>query len=156
LNKITKKVIAMEIESKDHQDVAEPDQMASGLAGTGHEYQNKNGTTGKHKGNSSQRRSKNSDEFFSSSRLPGTFQTGKTKREIIGLGVLYNGTTNPAMIPDNTNSPGTDSCSDPPESAGDLTFYLYERQERIADRLNKKIERLNHRLTKIEERGRME
>ena len=165
----------MEIESTNHQDVAEPDQIASGMAGTGHEYQNKNGTTVKQEGNSSQRRSKNSDEFFfssrflhtsqksknsdeffSSSRLPGTFQTGKTKREIIGLGVLYNGMTNPAIIPDNTNSPGTDSCSDPPESAGDLIFYLYERQERIADRLNKKIERLGRRLTTIEERGRME
>ena len=163
----------MEIESTNHQDVAEPDQIASGMAGTGHEYQNKNGTTVKQEGNSSQRRSKNSDEFFfssrflhtsqksknsdeffSSSRLPGTFQTGKTKREIIGLGVLYNGMTNPAIIPDNTNSPGTDSCSDPPESAGDLIFYLYERQERIADRLNKKIERLDRRLTTIEERGR--
>jgi hypothetical protein len=37
LNKITKKVIAMEIESTNHQDVAEPDQMASGVAGTGQE-----------------------------------------------------------------------------------------------------------------------
>jgi hypothetical protein len=81
-------------------------------------------------------------------------QTGKTKREIIGLGVLYNRTTNPAKIPDNANSPGTDSCSDPPESAGDLIFNLYERQERLADRLNKKIARLDRRLTKIEERGR--
>ena len=153
--------------------MADPDQIASGMAGTGHEYQNKNGITGKSEGNSSQRISKNSVEFFSSSgslrpsqtskssveffsssRFPGTFQTGKTKREIIGLGVLYNGTTNPAKIPDNPNSPGTDSCSDPPESAGDLIFCLYERQERVADRLNRKIERLGRRLTKIEERGR--
>jgi len=144
----------MEIELTNHQDVADPDQIASGVAGTGHEYQNKNGITGKQGRNSSQRKSKNSDEFFSSSRLAGTFQTGKTKREIIGCGVLANGTTNPAMIPDNTNSPGTDSCSDHSESAGDLIFYLYERQERIADRLNKKIERLDRRLTKFEERRR--
>jgi chaperonin cofactor prefoldin len=38
------------------------------------------------------------------------------------------------------------------EKAGDLLFTLYERQERIADRLNRKIERLEKRLTKIEER----
>jgi hypothetical protein len=31
------KVIDMEIESNDHQDVAEPDQVASGTAGTGQE-----------------------------------------------------------------------------------------------------------------------
>ena len=163
----------MEIELTNHQDVADPDQMASGVAGTGHEYQNKNGITGKSEGNSSQRISKNSveffsssgslrpsqtskssDELFSSSKYSGTFQTGKTKREIIGLGVLYNGTTNPAKIPDNANFPETDSSSDPPESAGDLIFNLYERQERLADRLNKKIERLDRRLTTIEERGR--
>ena len=163
----------MEIELTNHQDVAEPDQIASGMAGTGHEYQNKNGITGKQERNSSQRiskssvevfsssgslrpsqTSKSSDELFSSSKYSGTFQTGKTKREIIGLGVLYNGTTNPAKIPDNANFPETDSSSDPPESAGDLIFNLYERQERIADRLNKKIARLDRRLTTIEERGR--
>jgi hypothetical protein len=115
--------------------VADPDQMASGVAGTGHEYQNKNGITGKQEKNNSLR-------------------SGKTKREIIGVGVLYNGTTNPAKIPDSANAPGTDSSSYPPESAGDLIFYLYERQERIADRLNKKIERLDRRLTKFEERRR--
>jgi len=144
----------MEIESNGHQDVAAPYQMTSGMAGTGQEYQNKKGITGKQERNSSQGRSKNSEEFFSSSRLLGTFQTGKTKREIIGLGVLYNGTTNSAMIPDNANFPGTDSCSDHPESSGNLIFYAYERQERIADRLNKKIERLDRRLTKFEERRR--
>ena len=163
----------MENESTNHQDVADPDQMASGVAGTGHEYPNKNGITGKHEGNSSQRRSKNSDEFFSSSRftgtfqtsknsdeffsssrLSGTFQTGKTKREIIGLGVLYNGPMNAGKIPDTGHSAGKYVPEDPPESAGDLIFCLYERQERIADRLNKKIARLDRRLTKIEERGR--
>ena len=183
----------MEIELTNHQDVADPDQIASGVAGTGHEYQNRNGITGKQLGNDTpHNNSKNSDEFFSSSgslrpsqtskssdeffsssgslrpsqtskssdeflsflRFPEIAQTAKRNLEIIGLGVLYNGTTNPAKIPDNVNSPGTDSCSDPPESAGDLIFCLYERQERVADRLNRKIERLGRRLTKIEERGR--
>ena len=173
MNKNKGKVIDMEIELTNHQDVADPDQIASGMAGTGHEYQNKNGITGKSEGNSSQRISKNSVEFFSSSgslrpsqtskssveffsssRFPGTFQTGKTKREIIGLGVLYNGPMNAGKIPDTGHSAGKYVPEDPPESAGDLIFCLYERQERIADRLNKKIARLDRRLTKIEERGR--
>jgi len=125
----------MEIELTNHQDVADPDQMASGMAGTGHEYQNKNGITGRSEGNNSLR-------------------LGKTKREIIGLGVLYNGTTNAVRIADTTHCTGKGSAEDPQEGNGDLFFSLYERQERIAGRLNKKIERLGRRLTKIEERGR--
>ena len=165
----------MEIELTNHQDVADPDQMASGVAGTGHEYQNKNGITGKSEGNSSQRISKNSveffsssgslrpsqtskssDEFFSSSGFFGTPQNGRRNREIIGLGVLFNGPMNAGRIPDIGNSAGKYVPEDPPESAGDLIFSFYERQERIADRLNKKIARLDRRLTTIEERRRTE
>jgi len=120
-----------------HQDVADPDQIASGVAGTGHEYQNKNEITGKPEGNNSLR-------------------SGKTKREIIGLGVLYNGPMNAGKIPDTAHSAGKYVPEDPPEGHGDLIFSLYERQERIADRLNKKIARLDRRLTKIEKRGRYE
>jgi hypothetical protein len=40
------------------------------------------------------------------------------------------------------------------EIPGSLAFYLYDRDERIADRLNKKIERLSRRLAMVEERGR--
>jgi hypothetical protein len=73
------------------------------------------------------------------------------KREIISLGVLYNGPMNAGKIPDTTGYSGNESASDNPESPGDLIFSLYERQERIADRLNKKIQRLDRRLTKFEE-----
>jgi hypothetical protein len=38
-----------------------------------------------------------------------------------------------------------------PQGSGDLIFCLFDRQDRIADRLNKKIERLSHRLTALEE-----
>lgn len=41
-----------------------------------------------------------------------------------------------------------------PESGGDQVFTCAERQDRIYDRMNKKIERLDHRLTELEERGR--
>jgi hypothetical protein len=37
---------------------------------------------------------------------------------------------------------------------GNLLFYLYDRQDRISDRLNKKIGRLEQRITGLEERGR--
>jgi len=41
-----------------------------------------------------------------------------------------------------------------PESVGDQIFTRAERQDRIYERMNKKIERLNHRLTELEEQGR--
>jgi len=127
----------MEIELTNHQDVADPDQMASGMAGTGHEYQNKNGITGKSEGNSFR-------------------QDSKRNRVIIGLGVLFNGPMNAGRIPDTSHSTGIDSAEDPQESCADRIFSCYERQERIADRLNKKIARLGRRLTTIEERRRTE
>ena len=37
-----------------------------------------------------------------------------------------------------------------PESSGDQVFCLAERQDRQYERLNKKIERLDHRLTELE------
>ena len=147
----------MEIELTNHQDVAEPDLFASGMAGTGQENRNKTGITGKLLGNDTpHNNSKNSDGFFSSSRFPGTFQTGKTKREIIGLGVLYNGPMNAGKIPDTSHCTGIDPAEDPQESCADRIFSCYERQERVADRLNKKISRLDRRLTIIEERRRTE
>jgi hypothetical protein len=41
-----------------------------------------------------------------------------------------------------------------PEKYGDLVFRLFDRQDRIADRIAKKIERLERRLTVPGERGR--
>jgi len=41
-----------------------------------------------------------------------------------------------------------------PESVADQIFTFAERQDRIYERMNKKIERLNHRLTELEEQGR--
>ena len=147
----------MEIESINHQDVAEPDQIASGMAGTGQENRNKKEISEKLLGNDTpHNNSKNSDEFFSSSGFSGTPQNGKRNRVIIGLGVLFNGPMNAGRIPDTSHCTGIDSAEDPPESCADRIFSCYERQERIADRLNKKIARLDRRLTKIEERRRAE
>ena len=40
------------------------------------------------------------------------------------------------------------------ECAGDLIISLAERQDRISVRLDRKIERLEHRITDLEKRGR--
>ena len=42
------------------------------------------------------------------------------------------------------------------ERTGNMIFVLTERQDRLYAQINKKIERLNHRLTILEERGRSE
>ena len=39
-------------------------------------------------------------------------------------------------------------------SPADMVFILADRQDRIAQRLNEKIERLDRRITEIEKRGR--
>lgn len=57
-------------------------------------------------------------------------------------------------IPDTKNYPDSDIETYAPEDYGELIFYLYDRQDRITARLNKKIKSLDRRLTKIEERGR--
>jgi hypothetical protein len=123
----------MEIESINHQDVAEPDQIASGMAGTGQENRNTTGITGKPEENRPQKNC-------------------RKNREIIGLGVMYNGPMHAGRIPDTSHSTGKESAEDPQERCGDRIFDCFERQERIADRLNKKIERLDRRLAKFEER----
>jgi hypothetical protein len=107
------------------------------MAGTGQENRNKTGITGKPDTNRPQKNC-------------------RKNREIISLGVLYNGPMNAGKIPDTTGYSGTESALENPESHGDLIFSCYERQERIADRLNKKIARLDRRLTKFEERRRAE
>ena len=38
--------------------------------------------------------------------------------------------------------------------SGEMALYLYDRQDRISERLLKKIGRLDHRLRVLEERGR--
>jgi hypothetical protein len=127
----------MEIELTNHQDVAEPDQIASGMAGTGQENRNKKEISEKPEGTRFR-------------------QGGRRNRVIIGLGVLFNGPMNAGRIPNTAHCTGINSAEDPQENCADRIFSCYERQERIADRLNKKIARLDRRLTTIEERRRTE
>ena len=134
--------MCMEIALINCQDVAEPDQSASGVAGTGQKNVRKTGIV--------------------EHGMEG--DVGKKNRIVLGMGVLCNGGTTPSApgaVPascpgagafrDSTplpEDPGTDPC----ERLGDLFFSCYERQERTYDRLNRKIRRLDRRLDTLEER----
>jgi len=121
----------MEVESTNHEDVAEPDQVVSGTAGTGQEHGIETGKLGKTE-------EKNSHVTHT--------------RVVTGMGVLYNGKIPPRTIQEATQDPV--ASPDVAESNGDLIFSLFDRQDRIRDRIQRKIDRLDQRLTKLEDRGR--
>jgi hypothetical protein len=117
----------MDIETTDHEDVAEPGQVVSGTAGTGQEHGIQTGSAG----------------------------TTETKnphsRVVIGLGVLYNGKILPPL---RDAAHGPVATREGAESTGDLVFSLFDRDDRIRDRLEKKIARLDRRIAKLEDRRR--
>jgi len=120
----------MVISGTNHEDVAEPDAMASGVAGTGQEPRNCAG--------------------------PATCGSGKTSKRrdciVIGLGILSPRREEGISLPEiPAPSPATLAGK---EGSTDLIFALYERDERIAERLERKISRLEKRLDQIEEKGR--
>jgi hypothetical protein len=125
----------MVISGTNHEDVAEPDAMASGAAGTGQEYRNSAG--------------------------PAACSGGKTPKRrdriVIGLGVLSPGRETETSLPE-TPAPSSaapaDDGAQKEEGSIDLIFALYERDERIAERLERKISRLEKRMDRIGERGR--
>lgn len=121
----------MEIELTNHEDVAEPDQVVSGTAGTGQ---------------------KHGIETRKSGKTEEKNPHATHERVVIGLGVLYNGKILPRTIPEAARDPVT--SPDVAESNGDLIFSLFERQDRIRDRIQKKIDRLSQRITKLEDRRR--
>lgn len=188
----------METELTNHQDVAEPDQVASGVAGTGlkndidtgiaeHTYSGDHGVVFSYGGYR---------KIFAPEKNPGgvgvspgpgqVFSTPKDlsgtdtehapafpetikkkNRIVIGMGVFSHGGIPPVVqdpapaTPDkgqNESVPGDSTLAaaapgpDMDKSPGDLVFSIYERQERIADRLNRKIGRLDRRLIRLEER----
>ncbi len=118
----------METSGTNHQDVAEPGGIASGRAGTGQEH----GRVGAGGGKKRERRD----------------------RIVIGLGVLDPGRGAPLPETPAPHPVTPDGNEVREESPGDLVFTLFERQEWIAERLDRKIERLARRLDRIEKRGR--
>jgi len=121
----------MEVESTNHKDVAEPDQNVSGTAGTGQKHGIETRNLGK-----------------TQEKSPHVTH----KRVVIGLGVLYNGKIPPRTIQETAQDPVT--SPEIAESNGDLIFSLFDRQDRIRDRIQKKIDRLSQRITKLENRRR--
>ncbi|MFA5330854.1 MAG: hypothetical protein WC342_00600 [Methanoregula sp.] len=97
-----------------------------------------------------------------SSKEHSTGPALRRNKIVICLGVLAPVTGAAAARPDRGDEPktsGEDTEADEPdekeaESPGDLIFSLFERQERIADRINRKIVRLERRLDRIEDEGR--
>ena len=134
--------MCMEIALINRQDVAEPDPASSGVAGTGQKNVRNTGIV--------------------EHEMEG--DAVKKNRIVLEMGVLSNGRTTPSapgavpsscpgagVIRDSTitpEDPSTELC----ERLGDLFFSCYERQERIYDRMNRKITWLGRKLNKLEER----
>jgi hypothetical protein len=143
LNKRTKKVIDMEIESTNHQDVAEPDQIASGMAGTGQE---------------------NEELEWARRHIKPDPYLAERKTEIIGWGVRpvhKRGWRSRQKIPKEiagTAGAGmtapTTVPTKPEKSPAEMIVILARRIERITERLAYKIGRLDKRVRELENRGR--
>jgi hypothetical protein len=126
----------MVISAANHKDVADPDAMASGAAGTGQEPE----------------RAAAAVPACSRKKNPG-----HRDRIVIGLGVLSPGTGAGTVLPEtpvpSKAAPVEDGAREE-EGCTDLVFALYERDERIAERLERKISRLEKRLETIGKRER--
>ncbi len=131
VEKKVQQVIQMEVESTNLQDVAEPDQVVSGMAGTGQEHGIKTGKSGKTETKS----------------LHVTHT-----RVVIGLGILYNGNIPQRTMQEAARDPGT--SPEVAECNGDPIFSLSGREDRIRDRIQQKIDRLDQRITKHKDRRR--
>ena len=124
----------MEVLSMQGEEVAAPGGIVSGTAGTGQEQTIKAAPV-----------------------MAGSCtKTGRRRgRVVIGLGVLAPDSGGGGQVPGGTPAGEMpEETKDPGRVDADLAFALYERDERIAERLGKKIARLEKRLAGIEERGR--
>jgi len=116
-----------------HKDVAEPDAVVSGMAGTGHNHGMETKIIEKSDGDTSKK--------------PETHM-----RVVIGWDVLDDRNILPGAIREAVLRPRT--FPDVAESTGDLAFSLSERDCRVHDRLQKKIDRLGHRIAKLKDQRR--
>lgn len=133
----------MEISAMQGEEVAAPGGIVSGAAGTGQEH-----------------------ESQAAPVQAGRCTKPGRHRVVIGLGVLApegkgggtvpgeNGPGKKELALPGAEDPGSGEEPGPARLDPDLAFALYERDERIAERLGQKIARLEKRLAKLEERGR--
>jgi hypothetical protein len=178
----------MEIEQTNHQDVAEPGQITSGVTGTGQKNETETGIkehqTGENNGEFSSltgfdrilQGPEDPDGFscaMAFGQTAGTAQNpvafmreiskaslkkSRKNKLVIGMGVLYNGEIKPVVNKNPTTAPAfqdvEEKSEDVEEKSEDLIISLYEQQDRMLERATKKIDRLNSRLTALEEQRR--
>ena len=185
----------MEIEQTNHQDVAEPGQITSGVTGTGQKNETETGIkehqTGENNGEFSSltgfdrilQGPEDPDGFscamafgqtagtaqnpavFTRELSTASLKKSRKNKLVIGMGVLYNGEIKPAVNRSHTTAPVVQDKEDKSENVEemsedvgekleDLIISLYEQQDRMVERATKKIDRLNSRLTALEEQRR--
>jgi len=148
----------MEIEQTNHQDVAEPDQMASGVAGTGqknatetgideHETREFSSLTGFDRilqgpedpdgfscamafGQTSG--TAQTPEAFTRELSPAPLKKRK-KTLVIGMGVLYNGEIKPAVISNHTTAPLVQDKEEKSENVEEKSENVEEKSENVEE-----------------------
>lgn len=175
----------MEIESTNHQDVAEPGQISSGVTGAGQNNATEMGIdeheTGKFslfKGFDRILQGPEDPDGFSCAMAfvqtagtaqnpaaftreisPAFLKKSRKNKLVIGMGVLYNGEIKPVVYKNHTTAPAIQDMEDESEVFGekseDLIISFYEQQDRMVERATKKIDRLNNQLTALKEQRRL-
>jgi hypothetical protein len=163
----------MEIEQTNHQDVAEPDQMASGVAGTGqknatetgideHETREFSSLTGF---DSILQEPENPDGFscaMAFGQIAGTAQNPasftrelstaprkkRKKTLVIGMGVLFNGEIKPAVNRSNSTAPVVQDKEDKSENVEEMSEDVGEKLEDLIISLYEQQDRMVERATK--------
>lgn len=110
-------------------DVAEPDEIVSGMAGTGQE---------------------NAELEWGRRHIGPDPYMAERKTEILGTGFTVRHKKKPKTVKQEEPKSG---CAFG-ERPGEMFFILAERQERIRDYLRKKIDKLDQRITALEEKER--
>lgn len=164
----------MEIESINHQDVAEPDQMASGVAGTGQKNATETGIdeheTGKFSSltgfESTLQEPENPDGFscaMAFGQTDGTAQNpaaftreissaslkkSRKNKLVIGMGVLYNGEIKPVVYKNHTTAPAIQDMEETSENVEEKLEVFGEQLEDLIISLYEQQDRMVERATK--------
>jgi polyhydroxyalkanoate synthesis regulator phasin len=168
----------MEIEQTNHQDVAEPGQITSGVTGTGQKNETETGIkehqTGENNGEFSSltgfdrilQGPEDPDGFSCSmafGQTAGTAQnpaafmreisTASLKKSrknklVIGMGVLYNGEIKPVVNKNHTTAPAFQDVEEKSEDVGEMSEDVEEKLEDLIISLYEQQDRMVERATK--------